>query len=726
MVLKHFLLQVFYIDFGNEEEVATSSLYRMPSELIRLPALCVSLTVDPSVVDGAKYGNTEKNIARAYKTLSEVEKLFISLNQQKEVTFYDHNNIRIHIKLSKKKEKLSSGFCLDTIEEKEELNSSVDADCQSHFVQEVVSSLLHGRLNIEEDPDLEEGGEGLRDATSCDEEVPSIIASVEDNDVIEAGEDNLEVEVKDEERREEPTVVHTATTTIELELESAPVPVEDCCKEAASDIIGGKQVSVENDEDGVSDPMSSRATVEGASSEGSGQFQEQGVDQANNELESDNASSPEGKDPKYIVTNGYGRQRRNSSTRRNKSFNAKGQKPPMKGKVEPKIIGEWRVGDSVLAFWTHDGVWRKGIIHDLDLVTQDVFIVAAEDVGVKATRSNVKDLRPPNIPADLLNYVEEELCEKTLVKEENNNGRRRVDRRENTISNEAIDHIISSIGEVPVQEILEESNLEVLSTLIPRMNKSQIQTMISIVCEHISHFLTSSSNSFSLVETLLHSGCDQDKRRILGSSMTLLPKLLSSEAGYCSLVSLLSSWPHFMELESSVVTHEDVVLLGSTLFGIKFMTTYLSIKGFLSRTFLDLIVATFDTLRTQRHADQLLITLARVGSGTVSSWMCDNFESIVRVNDIIKGEFSCRIIPQLDQAAVAAITRFLLRRNLMMTGSLSPVGSRLLVPLVRSVMRMEAEAELRSAVLLDLGRHAAELCRSQHGVAVIKSLDGFI
>ena len=168
IVLKHFLLQVFYIDFGNEEEVATSSLYRMPSELIRLPALCVSLTVDPSVVDGAKYGNTEKNIARAYKTLSEVEKLFISLNQQKEVTFYDHNNIRIHIKLSKKKEKLSSGFCLDTIEEKEELNSSVDADCQSHFVQEVVSSLLHGRLNIDEDPELEEGGEGLRDATSCE------------------------------------------------------------------------------------------------------------------------------------------------------------------------------------------------------------------------------------------------------------------------------------------------------------------------------------------------------------------------------------------------------------------------------------------------------------------------------------------------------------------------------------------------------------------------------
>ena len=114
-------------------------------------------------------------------------------------------------------------------------------------------------------------------------------------------------------------------------------------------------------------------------------------------------------------------------------------------------------------------------------------------------------------------------------------------------------------------------------------------------------------------------------------------------------------------------------------------------------------------------------------SGDFSGFDCGgNFETIIGASDVIKAEFGLRIIPQLDQAAVAAITRFLLRRNLMMTGSLSPVGSRLLVPLVRSVMRMEAEAELRSAVLLDLGRHAAELCRSQHGVAVIKSLDGFI
>ena len=43
--------KVFYIDFGNEEDQPISGLFRMPSELIRLPALCVSLAVDKDMLD---------------------------------------------------------------------------------------------------------------------------------------------------------------------------------------------------------------------------------------------------------------------------------------------------------------------------------------------------------------------------------------------------------------------------------------------------------------------------------------------------------------------------------------------------------------------------------------------------------------------------------------------------------------------------------------------------
>ena len=91
----------------------------MPSELIRLPALCISLAVDKDMVDGNKYVNTKKNIDRVYNILNSSEKLYVSLNERREATFFD-NEIRIHLKLSKKKEKLITGFSLDTIEEDDE------------------------------------------------------------------------------------------------------------------------------------------------------------------------------------------------------------------------------------------------------------------------------------------------------------------------------------------------------------------------------------------------------------------------------------------------------------------------------------------------------------------------------------------------------------------------------------------------------------------------------
>ena len=55
----------------------------MPSELIRLPVLCVSLAVDKDLVDGTKYGNTKKNINSVYNILNAAEKLYVSFNERK-------------------------------------------------------------------------------------------------------------------------------------------------------------------------------------------------------------------------------------------------------------------------------------------------------------------------------------------------------------------------------------------------------------------------------------------------------------------------------------------------------------------------------------------------------------------------------------------------------------------------------------------------------------------
>ena len=123
----------------------------MPSELIRLPALCVSLAVDKDLVDGTKYGNTKKNINSVYNILNAAEKLYVSFNEGKEATFCD-NEIRIHFKLSKKKEKLITGFSLDTIEDDEEaeMDESTEGLQKEAVVAEVVHSSLEENLVIDD------------------------------------------------------------------------------------------------------------------------------------------------------------------------------------------------------------------------------------------------------------------------------------------------------------------------------------------------------------------------------------------------------------------------------------------------------------------------------------------------------------------------------------------------------------------------------------------------
>ena len=68
-------------------------MFRMPSELLKLKPLCV--TVKMGGMNGM-VRNTEKNIAKIEKKLS-VNRLFVSLNDDKEATFYnDEEKININ------------------------------------------------------------------------------------------------------------------------------------------------------------------------------------------------------------------------------------------------------------------------------------------------------------------------------------------------------------------------------------------------------------------------------------------------------------------------------------------------------------------------------------------------------------------------------------------------------------------------------------------------------
>ena len=144
------------------------SLFRMPAELLKLKPLCVTVKMEGMT---GMVRNTEKNIAKIEKKLS-VNRLFISLNDNKEATFYDDEE-RINIKLSRKKEKLTTNVpSLDTIEEKEELNSSMEGELyhppQTTPVHQIVTSVP----GLQENPRL----------PSEEKKQPSLCCIVEDQE----------------------------------------------------------------------------------------------------------------------------------------------------------------------------------------------------------------------------------------------------------------------------------------------------------------------------------------------------------------------------------------------------------------------------------------------------------------------------------------------------------------------------------------------------------------
>jgi len=95
--------------------------------------------------------DTKKNIDRVYNILNSSEKLYVSLNDRREATFFD-NEIRIHFKLSKKKEKLITGFSLDTIQEDDEaeMDESMESLQKEAVVEDEVHSSLQENLVIDD------------------------------------------------------------------------------------------------------------------------------------------------------------------------------------------------------------------------------------------------------------------------------------------------------------------------------------------------------------------------------------------------------------------------------------------------------------------------------------------------------------------------------------------------------------------------------------------------
>ena len=396
--------KVFYIDFGNEEDQPISGLFRMPSELIRLPALCVSLVVDKDMVDGNKYVNTKKNIDRVYNILNGSEKLYVSLNDRREATFFD-NEIRIHFKLSKKKEKLITGFSLDTIEEDEEaeMEESMESLQKEAVVEDEVHSSLQEILVIDDLECLREEetkspgfikscsdpGQGQSLVQSGEHLLLSESISSIQEDCVEANEDKNKNLLGGNskclnERKDENQNVDTCTVHDEI-AEMSP-------KFKKKLLIEEMIETSESDSAYQSNPTSPKSGGEEASSNDSSQVPS--VSKAKSTCEEVSSRKGDEFQARHSLP---------TSLR----FKTSAKLQIRRDKRKQKQLHGWSVGDPVIAMWTLDGVWRRGNIHEMD--RGHAFVIASEEAGVKATRVLIQDLKPANMPMELLNCVEEEL-----------------------------------------------------------------------------------------------------------------------------------------------------------------------------------------------------------------------------------------------------------------------------------------------------------------------------
>jgi len=399
------IAKVFYIDFGNEEDQPISGLFRMPSELIRLPALCVSLVVDKDMVDGNKYVNTKKNIDRVYNILNGSEKLYVSLNDRREATFFD-NEIRIHFKLSKKKEKLITGFSLDTIEEDEE--AEMDEIMESLQNEAVVEDEVHSSLQENQVIDdlecllREEETKSPGFIKSCSDPgkgeplaqlgghlLLSESISFFNEHCVEANEDKNKNLLGGNskclnERKDENQNVDTCTVQDKI--------VEMSSKFKKNLLIEEMIETSEVDSAYQSNPTSPKSGGEEASSDDSSQVLS--VSKAKSTCEEVSSRKGDEFHPRHSLP---------ASLR----FKSSAKLHIRRDKRKQKQLHGWSVGDPVIAMWTLDGVWRRGNIHEMD--RGHAFVIASEEAGVKATRVLIQDLKPANMPMELLNCVEEEL-----------------------------------------------------------------------------------------------------------------------------------------------------------------------------------------------------------------------------------------------------------------------------------------------------------------------------
>jgi len=144
-------------------------------------------------------------------------------------------------------------------------------------------------------------------------------------------------------------------------------------------------------------------------------------------------------------------------------------------------------------------------------------------------------LKSISIPIDFLNLVEDE-TEKKIENE-------CIERRNYNYLDDSsqMSNMNSVMSHLNCDELFEDSTLDVLVDLLPSMDKSQLETLASVARRVIYKLCTYSSKSFLFLTTLLQFTCDQLRDEMMNEIVDKAEHFLRTDAGYSSLLDLVTS-----------------------------------------------------------------------------------------------------------------------------------------------------------------------------------------
>ena len=296
---------------------------------------------------------------------------------------------------------------------------------------------------------------------------------------------------------------------------------------------------------------------------------------------------------------------------------------------------------------------------------------------------------------------------------------------------ELVQELISQLPEVEEKVLLTDSILEVLTGLVAQLDRAQSESLVCVVSHNLQTLASHSGLSSQLSLAVLANSCGAQRERLLAElcNKERLVLLLSTEVGLQTLQGALS---YFSAENVAVLTSGltgAVASIARVKLGPHFLAEVCRRFPESSAILVDEILQEFGVLEGVPELTDLFMSLTDTKSGLTKAvgWITENLSDILQ--DRAKAVLAVKIVENLQSDHGEEILRLWrsLQAQEMFAGLASaPTAAPVLQCVVCVVLSGQCGAALRPEVLSVLASHVELLCGTEHGVALLKALEGFI